>query len=69
MNILIRYIKEGDRRAEKYAYTLINLYDYARLGELDMAKVLTKEEKEEWKNKALEFRDEIAELIIKGKRS
>lgn len=45
MNILKRYIKQANKRREKYAYILINLYDYARLGELDLNKRLTDEEK------------------------
>lgn len=68
MNILNEYIKKEDERIEKYAYILINLYDYARLGELDISKSLTEKEKLEWKNKALEYRKEIIELIKKGKR-
>jgi hypothetical protein len=66
MNILKRYIKQANKRREKYAYILINLYDYARLGELDLNKRLTDEEKNNWNKKANEYRDEIAKLIMKG---
>ena len=66
MNILKRYIKQAHKRRETYAYILINLYDYARLGELDLNKRLTDEEKNNWNKKANEYRDEIAKLIMKG---
>lgn len=66
MNILKRYIKQANKRREKYAYILINLYDYARLGELDLNKRLTDEEKNNWNKKANKYRDEIAKLIMKG---
>ena len=66
MNILKRYIKQANKKREKYAYILINLYDYARLGELDLNKSLTDEEKSNWNNKAREYREEMAELIMKG---
>lgn len=66
MNILKRYIKQANKRREKYAYILINLYDYARLGELDLNKRLTDEEKNNWNKKENKYRDEIAKLIMKG---
>ena len=66
MNILKRYIKQANKKREEYAYILINLYDYARLGELDLNKSLTDEEKSNWNNKAIEYREEMAELIMKG---
>ena len=66
MNILKRYIKQANKRREKYAYILINLYDYARLGELDLNKRLTDEEKNNWNKKANKYRNEIAKLIMKG---
>lgn len=66
MNILKRYIKQANKKREEYAYILINLYDYARLGELDLNKSLTNEEKNNWNKKAREYRKEIAELIMKG---
>jgi len=69
MNILIRYIEEGDIRAKEYAYCLINLYDYARLGVIDQSRTLSEDEKYNWNKKAKEYRDEIAKLIIKGERS
>lgn len=66
MNILKRYIKQANKKREEYAYILINLYDYARLGELDLNKSLTNEEKNNWNKKAREYRKEMAELIMKG---
>lgn len=65
MNILTRYINEGNKRREQYAYNLINLFEYTKLGVIDLGK-LTEDEKMIWQIKANELRDEIAELIMKG---
>ena len=65
MNILTRYINEGNKRREQYAYNLINLFEYTILGVIDLGK-LTEDEKMIWQIKADELRDEIAELIMKG---
>lgn len=66
MNILKRYIEDRNQHRSAYAYMLINLYDYARLGENDPSGKLSEEEKNEWRNKAIEYRDEIARYIMKG---
>lgn len=66
MNILIKYVEEGDRRRNEFAYTLINLYDYARMGQMDLSNSLTDIEKDNWRKKADEYRDEIAQYIMKG---
>lgn len=63
MNILKRYIKIADKRKEEYIYRLVNLYDYARLGELDL---ITDEKKYDFHEKAKEYRKEIIELMMKG---
>lgn len=66
MNILKRYIEDRNQHRSDYAYMLINLYDYARLGENDPSGKLSEEEKNEWRKKAIEYRDEIARYIMKG---
>lgn len=68
MNILKKYVKEADGLRSDYAYMLINLYDYARLGEFDPSGKLSEEEKDEWKKKADEYRDQIARYIMKGRK-
>lgn len=66
MNILIRYIEKGEKHREEYAYTLINLFEYAKLGAIDLNRTLSVDDKIHWQEKANEYRDEIAKLIMKG---
>lgn len=68
MNILNKYIEIGEKRREKYAYNLINLFEYAKLGVIDPSGTLSEDDKMYWQEKANKYRDEIADLIKKGLR-
>lgn len=68
MNILNRYIIKGDKKREKYAYTLINLFEYAKIGQIQASMNNDIDNELYWQEKLKEYKKDIVEYILKGLR-
>lgn len=66
MNILNRYIIKGDKKREEYAYTLINLFEYAKIKQNEASINNDIDDELYWKEKLNKYKKNIAKHILKG---
>lgn len=66
MNILNRYIIKGDKKREEYAYTLINLFEYAKIGQIQASMNNDIDNELYWQEKLKEYKENVVEYILKG---